>query len=400
MTLIFNLMRRTSLLTVAFVLFASWLMVDLLIFTHVGAAQITTRSLHITNSAVGTRTAGQNVTYSFSFTVPGAASTVQSMDFQFCTTPLPGIDCNLPAGQSVTSAAISGSPTGLTGWALGTSGNAPSNTWANGTSGVGGRVRITRTNATNVAAPTAATIAFSGITNPTAANEEFFVRLVTYTDTGWTTSRDNGTVANSTATQIDITAKVQEVLNFSVGVDGNSDNSVDAPGTVCSPLTEGGALDLGDTDGVLSFSQAYDAHSYFRVSTNANNGTIIYYAGDTLKFGTDDIAQIGATESISVPGTEQFGLAIDDSDTTTNGYSLSEVVRDAGYDEGDGTITAGGTAEFAFDVASLTTPITIAAADDPIVCETGSVRYLGNIATTTPPGIYTTSISYIATPTY
>ncbi|HET8671315.1 MAG TPA: hypothetical protein VFM05_12030 [Candidatus Saccharimonadales bacterium] len=402
MRMIRQLLRRTSLMAVAFAVFASWLMVDMLILIqHVKAAPITNRKVHISNSAVGTRTAGQNVTYTFTFTVPGAASTVQSMDFQFCTAPLPGTDCNLPTGQSVTGAAIvGGSQSGLTGWSLGTAGNAPTNTWSNGTSGTGGRIRITRTDATNVSSNTAMSIAFNGITNPSTADQEFFIRLVTYTDTAWTTSRDTGSVANSTATQIDITAKVQEVLNFSVGVDGNADGSVDAPTAACNALTEGGTLSLGDTDGVLSFTQAYDDHSYFRVSTNANNGTVIYYAGDTLKYSTFDINEIGSTATASAPGTEQFGLGINSADTTTNGYSFTQLTATAPYNAGNGTITSGGTATFAFEAASLTTPRQIASAAAPIVCDTGSVRYIGNIATTTPPGLYTTSISYIATPTY
>lgn len=392
--------KRSSSFTIAFSIFVALVLADVALFSQrASAAQIIQRRVHVSNSAVGTRTAGQNVTYSFSFTVPGAASTVQSMDFQFCSTPLPGTDCNLPTGQSVTGVAISGSPTGLTGWALGTAGNAPTNSWSNGTSGTGGRVRITRTAGTNVSSNTAATIAFNGITNPSTADQEFFVRLVTYTDTAWTTSRDNGTVANSTATQIDITAKVQEVLNFSVGVDGNSDGSVDAPTASCNALTEGGALDLGDADGVLSFNQAYDAHSYFRVSTNANNGTVIYYAGDSLVYDTNEINEVGTTATASAPGTEQFGLAIDSGDTVTNGFSFTQLSATAPYDNGDGLLTAG-TTQFAFDDSSLTTPLQLASAANPITCETGSVRYLGNISTTTPPGIYTTSISYIATPTY
>lgn len=392
-----NFFQKTSLLTVAIVLAFSWLMVDILLFMpKAGAAQITDRKLSIGNSANGSLAAGQNVTYTFTFTVPGAASTVQSMDFQFCSGPLPGTDCNIRAGQSVTSAAISGSPSGLTGWALGTAGNAPTNSWSNGTAGTGGRIRITRTNASNVGSDTPVTIAFSGITNPTTDNQAFFVRILTYTDTAWTTSRDNGSVANSTAQQIDITAKVQETLNFSVG------STPGAPGASCTAFSDSGALALGDaTDGTLSFAQAYDAHSYFRISTNANGGTIIYYSGDTLKNGSNSIAAIGTSAAASAVGTAQFGLGIDSSDTQSGGgHSFTSLAATAPYNTGNGTITNAGTAQFAFSTASLTTPVQIASSSGTITCDTGSVRYLGNISTTTPPGIYTTTISYLAVPTY
>jgi hypothetical protein len=397
MTGIKNLLRRSSFVTMALVLVGGWMLADLTLFVqHTAADQITSRSLRISSSANGSLTDGQNVTYTFTFTVPSAPATaVQSMDFQFCQTPLPGTDCNLPTGMDVTGAAI-GSQTGLTGWSLGTAGNAPTNAWSNGTSGSGGRIRITRSNTTPPAVDTQATIAFTGIDNPTTDNEEFFVRMFTYTDTAWTTARDNGTVANSTAQQIDITAKVQETLNFSVGTNATS------AGATCAALT-GSDLALGDGDGVLSFQQSYDAHSYFRVSTNANNGTVIYYSGDTLKFGVNSIAAAGDTAVASQPGTEQFGLAIDNTGTqTSDQFSFTALSATAPYTGGQGTITAGGSAAFAFDVDSVTTPVEIASTSPAatITCDTGSVRYLGNIDTTTPPGVYETTISYLAVPTY
>lgn len=398
LTQIQNIFHRASIVAIAAVLILAWLLVDVLIFLPKASAdQITSRKVVISNSANGGLVAGQNVTYTFTFTVPGAPGTaVQSMDFQFCSSPLPGTDCNIRTGQSVTGAAISGSPSGLTGWSLGTSGNAPTNSWSNGTSGTGGRVRITRSNATGVGLDTPVTIAFSGITNPTTDNQTFFVRMVTYTDTAWTTSRDTGSVANSTAQQIDITAKVQETLNFSVGT------TPVAPGSSCTAFSDSGALALGDpTDGTLSFSSAYDGHSYFRVSTNANGGTVIYYSGDTLKSGSNSIAAIGTSAAASAVGTAQFGLGIDSADTQTgNGHSFASLASTAPYNAGNGTITNAGTAQFAFSTASLTTPVQIASASGTITCDTGSVRYLGNISTTTPPGIYTTTISYIAVPTY
>lgn len=401
-----NYLRRSSMLATALVLFAGWLVADITLFiSHANAAQITTRSLQLSSSANGSLAAGQNVTYTFTFTIPGAASTVQSLDFQFCGTPLPGTDCEIRAGQSVTGAAI-GSQTGLTGWALGTSGNAPTNTWNNGSGVNGGRVRLTRTNASNVSSDTAATISFTGITNPTTDNQAFYVRIVAYTDTAWTTSRDTGTVANSTAQQIDITARVQETLNFSVGA-----TPVD-PTTTCAAFSDSGAVGLGlAPDYVLDFTQAYDAHSYFRVSTNATNGTLIYYSGDTLKSGSNTIDSIGTAGAgtSSVPGTNQFGLAIDPSDNATGRHSFTNLAANNGsnvaghaftYASGDGTITNGGTAKFQFDTTSVTTPRPIAVSSGTITCDTGSVRYLGNISTTTPPGVYTTTITYIAAPTF
>ncbi len=272
----------------------------------------------------------------------------------------------------------------------------------------------TRTNCTllkwstpTAQAGTAVTLIFGGgasdyITNPTS-NGTFYARITTYSDTAYTTAVDNGSVANSTATQIAITAKVQETLNFSVG------STVTSPSTNCAPFTDSGAIELGDAvNHALDFTTTYDAHSYFRVSTNAGVGTQVYYAGDTLKSGANSIAAInGGTESAggtsSTPGTAQFGLGIDTSDTASgSGYSFSSLaaISNPNYGGGAGTITSGGTAKFNFNPASLTAPIPIAQTSNVITCDTGSVRYIGNIATNTPPGIYTTTITYIAAPTY
>ncbi len=71
------------------------------------------------------------------------------------------------------------------------------------------------------------------------------------------------------------------------------------------------------------------------------------------------------------------------------------------YGGGSGTITNAGTAEFAFDPLSDTIPAPIATESTQVVdCVTGKMRYIGNIAATTPAGIYTTKVNYIAAPQY
>ncbi len=393
-----RIFKRSSLLTMALSLLGTWIVADALILVpQAHAAQITSRSLTLSSSANGSiatgaalsGTNGSKTKHTFNFTLPTSGN-VGSMEFLYCTTPLPGTTCTAPTGMDASTVASIGG-TSATGWSLGTAGNAPT----------ASRVRITRTAASLTGAVQFAFGTGSGggtdyIKNPTSDNSTFFVRITTFSDNAWVTSVDQGTVGNSTAQQIDVTAKVQETLNFSVG------STVTAPGSSCTAFSDTGALALGSiTDGTLSFTQAYDAHSYFRVSTNANGGTIIYYSGDTLKSGSNSIAAIGTSAAASAVGSAQFGLAVDSSDTQSgSGYSFTSLSATAPYAGGNGTITNGGTAQFAYSTASVTTPVQIAAAAGTITCDTGSVRYLGNISTTTPPGIYTTTISYLALPTY
>jgi len=150
----------------------------------------------------------------------------------------------------------------------------------------------------------------------------------------------------------------------------------------------------------LSSTQAYTGYSYFRVSTNAINGTKIYYSGDTLKSGSNTINSVGesAGGTSSTAGTSQFGLAIDTTDSANYSFtSLAPVSSPNNYGLGNGTLAS---AKFQYNTSSVTTPIAIATTNNVITCDTGSVQYVANIATNTPPGIYTTAVNYIAVPTY
>jgi hypothetical protein len=77
----------------------------------------------------------------------------------------------------------------------------------------------------------------------------------------------------------------------------------------------------------------------------------------------------------------------------------------ANYSEGTGNINSqygsGISTKFAFDPDSSLIPTPIASENDQVVdCVTGKVRYIANIAATTPAGIYTTKVNWIAAPQY
>lgn len=84
------------------------------------------------------------------------------------------------------------------------------------------------------------------------------------------------------------------------------------------------------------------------------------------------------------------------------------------YNQGSGVINGGGSYTdgaatpsnaintlFAFDTTSNKIPVPIASEQSKVVdCASAKVRYIANIAATTPAGIYTTKINYIAAPQY
>lgn len=390
------------------------------------AGQLTPRKITLSSSAPGSVSTDANgVTvakgsggngafagHTYNWTFGTSAPTVNSIALQYCTTPLFNTACTAPTGLDAATVASIVAQTGLT-----TNDMTLDTTTVANTGGIFGTAPCSGTTPfrqncilmKRAAAATAETgtpavsykfgqgTGTDWIKNPTSTGT-FYVRIHVFSDLGYTTTVDDGGVAASIATQIDITAKVQEKLNFSVAA------APLTPTTSCNPLTGTGSLALGDAQGVLDIATAYDKHSYFRVNTNAAGGTNILYSGDTLKTkdGSSSITALTTTAVSSSPGTSQFGLAIDSSKTDAgDGHSFTNLAATAPYAGGAGTITAGGTALFAFDTTSVTAPKQIAGvSNQTIACDTGAVRYLGNISTTTRAGIYKTTITYIAVPTF
>ncbi len=348
---------------------------------------------------------GAKAVHTFSFTI-GTTGNEGSYSLQYCTTPLFGTTCTAPTGMDASTITTIGAQTGFVGgvFALDTSFVANAGTVFTGAPCSGSSpyrlncILVKRTAASETA-PLAVTLGFgvSGtnyIKNPTAVGP-FYVRITSFSDNAYTTIVDQAAVAGSVNTNIDITAKVQEKLNFSVGA-----NWV-APTGACTALSGTGSVLLGDTNGVLDFATQYDQHTYFRLSTNAQNGTVVLYSGDTLKTAgaTSTIASLGTTAITTTAGTEGFGLGIDSGDAGK--YSFTNLTATAPYASANGA-TLGSGPLFAFNTASVATPAQIASASagNVVTCDTGSVRYVGNIATTTKAGVYKTTIAYIAVPTF
>lgn len=214
-------------------------------------------------------------------------------------------------------------------------------------------------------------------------------------------------------------------------------------------------LKLGNesAENTLSTTSTYSTHSYWRLSSNSSAGATVYYSGVTLSNTVgDQIDAIGKDAKEPHLGTEQFGLALDNGDgsdvnTTTkvgyavnysqerNGTNDTEDAVDNGLTSLDPTTLSdnatngswhlpqlypltpaanygGGTGvvdssygtpntSFAFDTTSNTIPVPVASESSQVVdCVTGKMRYIADMAATTPAGIYTTKVNYIAAPQY
>lgn len=168
-----------------------------------------------------------------------------------------------------------------------------------------------------------------------------------------------------------------------------SDDSVDIAATVAQSLTFSisdtaigfGALNsasaryaTGDATGAGAETGAHD----LVVGTNATNGYSLTATGTTLTAGGGaTVSAIGAANTASSAGTEQFGMRF-----TAAG--------------GTGTVSAPyAAAGFAFDTAAF--PDQIATATGASSNTTYSARYLANIASNTDAGAYSATVTYVAT---
>lgn len=166
--------------------------------------------------------------------------------------------------------------------------------------------------------------------------------------------------------QVVVTAVVDESLSFSIGANAVSFGTLDA------------ANDRFATTGGGSDTEA-EAHTLV-AGTNAANGYAITVNGNTLTSGANTITAIGASNTASSTGTEQFGLR-----ATASG--------------GSGTVSVPYAASgFAFDSGAF--PDEVAAATGSSSDTTYSVRYVGNITSATEAGTYTATLTYVATARY
>lgn len=406
-----------------------------------------------------------------------------------------------------------------TGWTMTVTNNETGSEADQTATGKDNEIRLVKASGQGFASGTRVKVVFFAtdanyITNP--GDGAFFVRMNTYKSPTTFASGDvidgGVTVANVMNLGIQITTKVLETMDFSVGVVDpytlqalEDDNGTEESGgadetsqlyvatdgksrkhstcerilTKMNPTDQfANRLQLGSADDEFSLStdHTYSTHSYWRLSSNSSAGATVYYSGNTLTNTVeDDIDPIyGSSPNDGLAaapqvGREQFGLALangtiaqnnplnldfengvsvhavnytaertagkvyeNGADNTANGliggtYGIDPSVTDddisnldanpswhtprlyplvptTNYDGGAGSINTDYAAintKFAFDPNSMLIPVPIASQDQQVVnCVTGKMRYIANIAATTPAGIYTTKINYIAAPQY
>jgi hypothetical protein len=354
------------------------------------ASQITTRTLTLLagdNNTLGINGGslpGRLVRHKFTFTLPTAAS-IGAVQFQYCTTAadVGAATCVPPTGLDTTTGTLDGATVGLTGLTV-----------VHDSANV---FHVTRApGATqSLAANTAVTIQLNNIKNPTDVNKTFFVRIASFGSFDATgASTDKGTVAASTTNAIDLSGIMPESLVF------------------CTGKTIGltaGVPDCTTADlNAITFNQLFSpvdtasATSQMAASTNAGFGYSITVNGPTLTSGSNTILPMNVAAA-SAHGVSQFGLNLRANTTTTPGFPFGTDVAPvsnttnyrakplAGYDTAETFKYIDGD-----PVADSSDGGTLGATDAQIY----TVSYIANVPGSQPAGTYSTTLTYICTPTY
>jgi len=328
---------------------------------------------------------GGNANHQFSFTVPSVGNAnVGSIRFEYCTTTEG--TCTIPTGL-VTPAATLCSESGITGFTVNNS--------------TAGKPYVTRT-ASAVTANTAAVIQLNNITNPTTVGT-FFVRIQTYTAAALGgTAQDAGVVAASTAQAIVLTGTMPESLIFCTGA------------TVAANCAS-------TTSGNISFNQLFSptdtaiATSQMAASTNAAQGYTITVNGPTLTSGSATIPGYSTATALTSAnrGVSGWGMNLRANTaavaSTFPGSSAEVTSASTGVDLKGQALAGYNTVDtFKFvtgdpvaNSASTGGALgTVGATLGPTNSQTYTASYVVNVAGNQLAGTYSTTLTYICTPTF
>jgi len=347
--------RRLFQKATSFVAAATVTAVAILLTQHTRALMLTARSVVLSDAR-----AGESSAYTFEFTLQ-SASGVGSIQFDFCSnSPIHELSCTAPAGLNASSAAIT-AQTGETGFSV--HANSDANT-----------LILTRV----PAAPAVMNVSyrFSPITNPSTAYQTTYVRITTYsTDDASGVSVDEGAVAYVPNEDITVSSRVPPYLELCT--------AISIPNNNCNILNGNKAF-----FGTLLSSTTKTATSQMFVRTNAANGYALTANGNTMTSGNNTIDNLTAPAA-SHTGTNQFGINLRDNAAPNVGSNPSG--------PGTGTPTANYNIadQFTFKRGAV-----VARSVLPTNYNKYTASYIVNVSDDAKGGVYTTTVSYVATASF
>lgn len=315
------------------------------------ATRLQQRSLFMRSNEPGVTT---DYTVSYRYITPAVTG---SVDMLFCENPIPYEPCVAPAGLNVANAVLS-SQTGETGFSIHTR--------------TANHIILTRTPGM-ITSSGLSSYTFQNIVNPTSGSQAFSIRLRTHASTDATgTQIDFGSVRGQVQSGIVLETQVPPMLIFCLAEQVH-DN--------CEGTNDTYYRDMGD----LSPNSTLTAQSQMAVGTNASGGFAITAYGIPPSAGTNTIAAL-ETPAESRPGTNQFGINLVANTQPTVGTNPEGVWANALAAPGYGTpnkykYVSGDVVAYSADVSLM---------------KKFTVSYIINSQSDLRPGVYTTTISYIA----
>jgi hypothetical protein len=341
------------------------------------AAQITVRSLTLqAGSTDGGSLPSGVVNHRFDFTIPSTGN-VGSIKFEYCTTASVTA-CVTPTGLSTTSATIADM----------TSSGAVFDSLNNSTQGA---PYLTRASAASITGGTAVNYTIDGVTNPSTVGT-FFVRISTYASSDTSgAALDTGTVAASTNNKIVLTGVMPESLIFCAGAAITvTDNIPD-----CTTATAGNI----NFNQLFSPTDTATATSQMAASTNAVAGYAITVNGTTLTSGSNTVAAM-ATSDTSKHGKGQFGMNLAVNTTPAIGSAITPSTNGTNF-KGEAKPSSGYDVSDTFKYVSGDTIADSAnGGAGPTDSQLFTSSYIVNVSGSQPAGTYTTTLTYICTPTF
>jgi hypothetical protein len=314
------------------------------------ADKLPNRSVQLINPQSGLQSG-----YKFSFSLLNSTP-IGSIRFQFCSeTPLIDNPCTAPNGFDASTATLT-SQTGETGFSIDPSSDAND---------------IILSRPAQLTAPGVLTYEFSNIQNPTDEGS-YYVRIQTYASTDISGAyTDAGGLAFAINNPISISTEVPPYLLLCGGVT-ITDFDCDS--------VAGDYINFGE----LSSQAAKSASTQLVLATNASSGYNLYADGTTMTAGNSIIPAL-TTGDVSRPGTSQFGFNFVANSTPAVGSNPAgpgSASVDPNYAVAN---------RYRFGNGEL-----VASSPNASDYRKFTVSYIVNIASSQPPGIYVTTLTYVA----
>ncbi len=308
------------------------------------------RSLYMNNTLPGATT---SYTIGFRYMSPQA---VGSLDMLFCVDPIPHHECVSPPGLNVSNAVLS-AQTGEMGFAIQSKST--------------NHILLSRVPSSNI--NSVSSYKFDNIINPTDTSQSFSVRLKSLASTDGTGALiDFGSVKGQVTSGIVIETQVPPMLVYCFAQEVN-DNCA---GTNDTFFTDMGSLDSKST---------LTAQSEMAVGTNASAGFAITVHGTPMSAATN-VIDAPSTPTLSTQGKNQFGINLVENTSPVIGKNAegeyANAVASPNYGVPNKYMYVPG------DVVAFSPNVSL--------MKKFTVSYIVNVSPNLRAGVYTTTLTFIA----